>query len=158
MRQFTAPTRSVPRGRQEVPDLMAKLREAEIRARIRQAREEAGLSRETMADLLTVHWRTVENYEKKTTPWGQLDKIASITDKPVEWLLHGEGGTRVTVDDGDRLSRIESLLEQILAALSRPQAQTGHLDEAELLHLEQSEAARKDRPARPESEEESGAS
>lgn len=108
-------TRSVGARRRSkgsaVPDLMVALREAEIRARIRRAREEAGLTRDQLADLLTVHWRTVENYEKKTTPWALLDKIAAVTGKRVEWLLHGDD-VEAVASNGDRLERIERAIQE----------------------------------------------
>jgi phage terminase Nu1 subunit (DNA packaging protein) len=94
-----------------------------------------------MADLLTVHWRTVENYEKKTTPWSSMDKIAEVTGTSVQWLLHGKN--TVELEDGDRLERIENLLMEIRSAL----AQEDPLEGSERLTEEQAKEGRTQRPA-----------
>lgn len=61
-----------------------------IGARIKQAREQAGLRQEDLADLLGVATRTVQNYEGATTkPFKQLNAIAAATGVTTEWLLHG---------------------------------------------------------------------
>lgn len=43
-----------------------------------------------MAELLDVAMRTYQNYESHRIPWGQINRIAKITGKSPEWLLHGE--------------------------------------------------------------------
>lgn len=65
------------------------LEEEQIRERIRQARKEAGLTQEQLADLLHVHKRTVEEWERTYVPWNHISGIASATGKDEAWLLHG---------------------------------------------------------------------
>lgn len=104
-----------------VPDLMAKLREAEIRLRLREAREHAGLSREKLADILTVHRKSIENYEKQRVPWSLLNAWAAATGTSVEYLIHGETGSSNGVSDDKRLDKMIALLGEIRDALvSRP--------------------------------------
>lgn len=111
-----------------VPDLMAQLQEAQIRTRLKEARVKAGLSRARMADLLTVHPKSVENYEVERVPWQLVNAWAEITGTSVEFLLHGKKPT-LEVDNGDRLERIEALLVEIRNAL-RGQAGLPALDPA----------------------------
>lgn len=68
-----------------------RLEEAEIRGRIRQAREEVGLTQEQAADVHEVHKRTIENWENSYVPWDKINQIAERYGKTTEWLLHGEG-------------------------------------------------------------------
>lgn len=91
-----------------VPDLMAHIEEAEVRARIQRARKEAGLSQPQLAELLEVITRTVQNYEATdgkngTVPWEKLNQIAEITGKSVGWLLHG---------DDDEIAMLTTRLEE----------------------------------------------
>lgn len=62
--------------------------------RLRQAREEAGLSQEALAEAIGVVRRTVASYEAGTkTP--RLDRFAVIVealDKPPEWFLRATPG------------------------------------------------------------------
>jgi len=84
---------------------MGELHEAEIRARIKEARKEAGLSQSTMADLLGVIPRTVQNYENDHVPWSRIRDIADITGKSTRWLLHG--------DDSEEAVAQPDVLEQL---------------------------------------------
>lgn len=67
-----------------------ELEPEKIRARLRQARKETGLSQQALADTLGVHKRTVENYENVRVPWDHLNEYARITNRPVEWFLYGK--------------------------------------------------------------------
>jgi transcriptional regulator with XRE-family HTH domain len=96
---------------------MAELQEAEIRARIKRARKEAGLAQPAMAELLGVIPRTVQNYENDHVPWGRIRDIAEITGRSTRWLLHGdetqeEGGALLAalteIEDQVRLLRTET--------------------------------------------------
>jgi transcriptional regulator with XRE-family HTH domain len=69
---------------------MSELERAAICARIKQARIEAGLTQEELADLLHVRQRTIHNYETDRVPWRMIGKIAEVTGRPTEWLLHGD--------------------------------------------------------------------
>lgn len=115
-------------GRGVVPDLMAKLREAEIRTRLRQARDEAGMSRAQLADILTVHPKSIENYETDRVPWSLINAWAAATGTSVEYLLHGvepgEPGTGLGMSDSPQLAEIVSLLEEIRDELVRRPALT----------------------------------
>jgi transcriptional regulator with XRE-family HTH domain len=105
-------------------DLMAELDRAGISRRIAQAREEAGLTQPEMGDALTpsVHFRTIQNWESlkdKRIPWDRLDEIGRLTGVSKDWLLHG----RPPVDEDpavtERLDRIESMLEALVAQVGR---------------------------------------
>ena len=62
----------------------------ELARRIRQARVEAGLSRELLAVKIGVSMSTLVSYETgrvKRMPLARLDRIAQVTGKPVLWFL-----------------------------------------------------------------------
>lgn len=93
----------------------------EIGGRIAQAREEAGLRQEDLADLIGVATRTIQNYEAAATkPYGKLRAIAEATGRNVEWLLHGDANEAHPTD---------------LATLHRELAATQAMVEAILRHL-----------------------
>lgn len=121
MNTVTKRTRKVRTFRRDgyLAQLMGELDRAAIGLRLRQAREEAGLSRPEMAELLTVHWRTIQNYEspkEHVVPFDRLDEWARITGRPKEWLLHGDDP--VVLGD-DRLGAIEHELAEINTRLDR---------------------------------------
>ncbi len=59
-----------------------------IGARIRQARERAGLRQEDLASLVGVATRTIQNYEAgDTKPFSKLKEISAALGVKVEWLL-----------------------------------------------------------------------
>ena len=102
-----------------VAQLMAELDRATISDRLGRAREEAGLTQTEMAELLSVHWRTVQNYEspkENVVPFDLLDEWARITGRPKEWLLHG---SEAVVAADDRLDAIEERLGRIEEQLAR---------------------------------------
>lgn len=71
--------------------LVAQLDERGLRARIREARKAARLTQQELADLLEVHKRTVENYERVRIPdFKTLVRIAAILEREVEWFLYGD--------------------------------------------------------------------
>lgn len=75
---------------------MAEIERGDIARRIKQAREEAGLSQPEMAEAVGTHERTYQNYEsvsKPRTPWGLMNDIAKVTGKTTEWLIHGDRPT-----------------------------------------------------------------
>jgi transcriptional regulator with XRE-family HTH domain len=66
----------------------------EFAVRIRQARREAGLSRELLAGKIGVSLSTVVRYETGRTHRISMDllaKIAQATDKPVVWFFENNG-------------------------------------------------------------------
>jgi transcriptional regulator with XRE-family HTH domain len=60
--------------------------------RIRQARQEAGLTQAQLASLLGITTRSVQNYESGAiTPWRHLGRIETLTRKRHGWLLSSDG-------------------------------------------------------------------
>jgi transcriptional regulator with XRE-family HTH domain len=93
--------------------LMGEIDRAAISLRLAQARAEVGLNQPEMAELLTVHWRSVQNYESpkmRVIPFDRLDQWAQITGRTKEWLLHGDEPLIVA---DDRLAAIEMELREI---------------------------------------------
>jgi transcriptional regulator with XRE-family HTH domain len=105
------------RGGEYVAALMAELSRAGIAQRIATAREQAGLTQPELAEVMHVHYRTVQDWEspkKQATPWDRLDELAAVTGVRKEWLLHGE--LEEAVPDAAtlhrRLSDLEGAVEQ----------------------------------------------
>jgi len=114
--------------------LVAQLDPEGIRSRIREARKAAGLTQSELADALEVHKRTVENYERFRTPdYRMLNRIATVTNRPLEWFLHGAGA-----NEDDRLG-------QALAELQALRSQVDRI----LEHLEPEQAPPQSRTAKP---------
>ena len=98
---------------------MGELDRAAISVRLAQARAEVGLSQVEMAELLSVHFRSIQNYESPrmhAIPFDRLDRWAQISGRPKEWLLHGDE-PRIVADD--RLEAIEEELRRISVGLER---------------------------------------
>lgn len=91
---------------------MRRMQEAwagEIGERIRQARESKELSRPDAADLLTLHERTLANYERgEHIPFRSLSEIAGRLGVDLRWLLHGD-------EFLDPLLDIRAKVEELLA-------------------------------------------
>jgi transcriptional regulator with XRE-family HTH domain len=105
------------RGGEYVAALMAELSRAAIAQRIALAREQAGLKQTELAELMHVHPRTVQDWERpkmQATPWDRVDEIAGITGVSRNWLLHGadEGAVPDAESLGNRLADLEGLVEQ----------------------------------------------
>jgi transcriptional regulator with XRE-family HTH domain len=84
----------------------------EIGARIKEAREARGLTEADFADILVVHRNTVGNYERgKGLPNRELSRIAEALNVDLRWLLHGDSYRDPLVKIGERLERIERVLE-----------------------------------------------
>ena len=82
--------------------------EVGIGERIKQARLEAGLTQDQLADLVGVGMRQIQYYEAdESAPYRTINQIAAATGKPVPWLLRGgpleqeEGGV------GEELRRLQ---------------------------------------------------
>jgi len=93
---------------------MAELQRHEICARIKQGREQAGLSQPEMAGLLDVALRTYQNYERDRVPWDQMGRISDITGRSLRWLLHGEDDAEPSMAVMLRLAEIEATLSRLL--------------------------------------------
>lgn len=68
---------------------MAEIQRENVCGRIAEARREAGLTQQEMADALDVTLRGYQTYEASRVPWRRLDQIAEITGKSKQWLIHG---------------------------------------------------------------------
>lgn len=107
------------RGGDYVASLMAELSRAAIAQRIATARKQAGLDQRELADLMRVHWRTVQDWEsvkKQATPWDRLDELAQVTGVTKDWLLHGERENEV--DAAQLAHRLEALEGEVTEAVS----------------------------------------
>lgn len=121
-----------------------------IGERIKQAREQAGLRQEDLADLLGVATRTVQNYEGAATkPFKQLNAIAAATGTTTEWLLHGDSSSGEDGDGTAGVASIDHRLEELAAAVrDLTTGQETILDRLDTLRAEL-QAAREPRRARP---------
>jgi transcriptional regulator with XRE-family HTH domain len=88
-----------------------------------QSREQAGFTQPEMAELFSVHFRTVQDWEsprKKAVPFDRLGEWAELTQVKREWLLHGDEASsedelavrleRQLRSLDERLARMEQLL------------------------------------------------
>ena len=76
-----------------VANLMAELSRVAITQRIQRAREESGLKQHELAEAMSVHPRTVQNWESEATPivpWDRLDELAGLLGVTKQWLIHGD--------------------------------------------------------------------
>jgi transcriptional regulator with XRE-family HTH domain len=69
---------------------MDKQLQADICARIKKARIEAGFTQQEAADTLGVTMRAYQNYESVRVPFRSLSRMAEVFAVPESWLLHGE--------------------------------------------------------------------
>ena len=104
--------------------LLEEMDRAAISTRLKASREEAGVTQEEMAEILKVHVRSIQDYERpslKTVPFDRLDEWAAATGTTKTWLLQGDSAV-----ESDRLAELESRLESVAGALElleRGQAQ-----------------------------------
>lgn len=107
--------------------------QAEICARIRQSRVEAGMTLEEMSDALGVTQRAYWNYEHNRVPFRRLSEVAEITGTTQGWLLRGDdsrelpsGLVRDVAEGVTELERSQvashAKLDEILARLARLEA------------------------------------
>lgn len=93
---------------------MDELTKKRITARVKQAREEAGISQEEMASLLGLTHRAYQWYESQKDPrppLRRLREIAEVTGRSQEWLLRGdpEPATDPSAQIRELSDRVESL-------------------------------------------------
>ena len=89
---------------------------------MKQAREEAGISQEEMANLLGLTHRAYQWYESQKDPrppLRRLQEIAEITGRSQEWLLRGDEAPAPVLDGElralrERLEAVERLLDERL--------------------------------------------
>lgn len=97
--------------------LVAQLEAKEIGRRIAQARNEAGLTQEQLAELAPFSYRSLQDYEQGVTiPYRQMREISKILGRPVEWFLHGDDEEEQSVLD--RLEAIDEKLDRLETAVS----------------------------------------
>ncbi len=95
----------------------------QIGRRLQTAREEAGFSQEQLATLMGCAQSTLSNYEKgkRRLYLTQLEKIAEILDKPIEYFIENQEKAEKSTEAGG-LNGIEPELLQIINSLySLPQ-------------------------------------
>jgi len=99
--------------------------------RLKQAREEADLTQQEMANLLEVHINTISNYENGRVPnLGVINDWAELTGKTRQWLLYGDEATpdaeslRALIRDEVTASE-ERLLETLFRLLGHAEPATG---------------------------------
>ena len=85
-----------------------------IGSRIRQARQEAGLTQQELAGLLGITTRSIQNYESGAiVPYRHLGHIELIASKRAGWLLredgNGDGQERTLSDLIDAMERHQTL-------------------------------------------------
>lgn len=84
----------------------------EICARIKEARNRAGLTQQEMADLLDLTLRGYQNYEVERVPFRRLGEIARLTGVEESWLLYG-GGARAQGEMVEAVATMIDLLRSI---------------------------------------------
>jgi transcriptional regulator with XRE-family HTH domain len=105
----------------------SRIRLAAVGERIKQARQDAGLTQDELADLVGVGMRQIQYYEAgESDPYRKIQKISESTNVPVGWLLHGDAPP--TELDADQVAvqlealeaaqeRVEELLREVLRRL-----------------------------------------
>ena len=97
--------------------LMQQFAAKEIGERIKEARRQAGLTQDELADLVEVTTRTIQAYEAgDIDAYRKLNKLASVLNREVSWLLHGD---EEAIPDDDRLGQVVHKLEELGAAIER---------------------------------------
>lgn len=105
--------------------LLMELEPEKIRARLRQARKEAGLSQAELADLMSVHKRTIENYENVRVPWDHLNEYARLTNREPEWFLYGDAALPPEGEIAALAETVESLTVDLFELRERIDALEG---------------------------------
>lgn len=97
--------------------LMAQFEAKSIGKRIQQARKEAGLTQDQLADLVDVSKRSIQDYESGVTiPYKHLHAIGLVVKRPTDWFLHGEPEAQAAASP-EELARIDARLETLEADL-----------------------------------------
>lgn len=104
-------------------DLMARLDLALVGQRIREARRGLDLTQDDLAEIVGVHKRTIENWERgQTKPFDRIDDLAEGLGVSIVWLLHGidpstppaEGGRTQILEQGrENAERIDAMAEAV---------------------------------------------
>lgn len=94
-----------------------ELRTRQVCARIREARTGAGLTLQQMSDLLEVHVRSYQDYERDVIPYRHIGRIAEATQTSVRWLLSGVDELQLLQKMGEALTQLEQGMESVLQQL-----------------------------------------
>lgn len=95
--------------------LLSVFEPQEIGARLHQARAEAGLTQEEIADLVGVSTRSWQGYEAgDVVPYRHMAKIADVTRRSVAWLIHGD-----TEEPSRDPEWMQPLREELAAEIAR---------------------------------------
>ena len=98
--------------------LVSQFEARAIGARIAQARKEAGLTQEELAEMASFSKRSLQDYEGGTTiPYRHLREIGALTRKTPEWFLYGE--EQESPDLTNRLGALEEQLADGFESLER---------------------------------------
>lgn len=91
----------------------------QIGRRLQMAREESGLSQEQLAGMMGCAQSTLSNYEKgkRRLYLNQLEKIAEILDKPIEYFIENNDRNDRAVESSTAINQIEPELLQIINSL-----------------------------------------
>ena len=99
----------------------------EIGARIKEAREQAGMDQRDLADLIGLSIRQLQNLEYGASkPYKHLKEIADATNRPFGWFLHGDEDVPTELPQGlaeqladamDGLASVVARFESIAARL-----------------------------------------
>jgi len=108
--------------------------QAEICARIKQARVEAGFTQEEAADVLGMTQRGYQNYESIRVPFRKLTRIADVFNVAEKWILYGAASRDSAADDEGALLVVVRRLEEL-------EGSVGRLDEKTATGFEALEAA-----------------
>lgn len=111
--------------------LMAQLEAQAIGRRIAQARKEAGMTQEDVADVASFSRRSLQDYEAGTTiPYKHLREISDLLQREVAWFLHGEPAApepspvAPTLDQLlERVEGLEDTLDEIRRLLLEPRSE-----------------------------------
>lgn len=104
--------------------LMAQFEAEEIGARIKRARELAGLTQEELAALASFSKRSLQDYETGVTvPYKHLRELGMLLGKPVEWFL----GQADSPDVREELAALRDKVDELLrrSEPAPPEAETG---------------------------------
>src|SRR3990167_10301821 len=98
--------------------LMQQLEAQAIGARIRQARREAGMTQEDLAEVCSFSKRSLQDYETGVTiPYRNLTELALILRRSVAWFLHGAEADRSPEEDAalaERMTAVEAQLQELV--------------------------------------------
>lgn len=100
--------------------LVSQFEAAEIGSRIRQARDEKGLTQDELAAMCSFSKRSLSDYENGVTiPYKHLQELGRVLGKEPSWFLHGdakepEPGLR------EEVRALRQELERLLRRLDGP--------------------------------------